>query len=66
MVANNKVQTAATANAPFNKPILVVTSHFIEPIETRIDNKYEVRRNADGKLFSRYELLAAPEGADAP
>jgi hypothetical protein len=25
-------------------PILVVTSHFIEPIEARIDSNYEVRR----------------------
>jgi lactate dehydrogenase-like 2-hydroxyacid dehydrogenase len=47
------------------KPILVVTSHFIEPVEARIDNNYEVRRKTDGTLFTRDELLAAAEGADA-
>ena len=48
-----------------NKPILVVTSRFIEPIEARIDNKYEVRRKADGTPFTRAELLEASKGADA-
>ena len=48
-----------------NKPILVVTSHFIKPVETRIESEYEVRRKADGTLFTRDELLAAAEGADA-
>jgi hypothetical protein len=26
------------------KPVLVVTSHFIKPVETRINSEYEVRR----------------------
>lgn len=47
------------------KPILVVTSHFIELVEARIDSDYEVRRKSDGTLFTRDELLAAAEGADA-
>jgi len=47
------------------KPILVVTSHFIEPVDTRIESDYEVRRKSDGTLFTRDELLAAAEGADA-
>lgn len=47
------------------KPILVVTSHFIKPVEARIESEFEVRRKADGTLFSRDELLAAAEGADA-
>jgi lactate dehydrogenase-like 2-hydroxyacid dehydrogenase len=48
-----------------NKPILVVTSRFIKPIEARIEKEYEVRRKTDGTLFTRNELLAASEGADA-
>ena len=48
-----------------NKPILVVTSRFIEPIEARIADKYEVRRKADGSVFTRAELLEASKGADA-
>src|SRR5579872_4938171 len=47
------------------KPILVVTTHFVQPVETRIDNDFEVRRKADGTPFQRAELLAAAEGADA-
>jgi lactate dehydrogenase-like 2-hydroxyacid dehydrogenase len=51
--------------ASMKKPILVVTSHFIEPVEARIEKEYEVRRKIDGTHFSRDELLAASEGADA-
>src|SRR4051812_39236752 len=47
------------------RPILVVTTHFVKPIETRIDDEFEVRRKADGTTFQRGELLAAAEGADA-
>ena len=45
------------------KPILVVTSHFIKPVETRIESEYEVRRKFDGTLLTRDELLAAAEDA---
>jgi lactate dehydrogenase-like 2-hydroxyacid dehydrogenase len=47
------------------KPVLVVTSHFIKPVEARIESEYEVRRKVDGPAFTRNELLAAAEGADA-
>jgi lactate dehydrogenase-like 2-hydroxyacid dehydrogenase len=47
------------------KPILVVTTRFVKPVETRIDNEFEVRRKADGTPFQHGELLAAAEGADA-
>jgi lactate dehydrogenase-like 2-hydroxyacid dehydrogenase len=47
------------------KPILVVTSSFIEPIEAKIEREYEARRKTGGALFTREELLAASEGADA-
>ncbi|HTU44838.1 MAG TPA: D-glycerate dehydrogenase [Bryobacteraceae bacterium] len=47
------------------KPILVVTSRFIKPVEARINEEYEVRRKSDETLFTRDELLAASEGADA-
>jgi len=46
-------------------PILVVTSHFIKPVEARIENDYEARRKTDGTSFTPNELLAAAEGADA-
>jgi lactate dehydrogenase-like 2-hydroxyacid dehydrogenase len=47
------------------KPILVVTTRFVKPVATRIDNEFEVRRKADGTPFQHDELLAAAEGADA-
>ena len=47
------------------RPILVVTSRFIKPVDARIEKEYEVRRKADGTLFTRDELLATYEGADA-
>jgi lactate dehydrogenase-like 2-hydroxyacid dehydrogenase len=47
------------------KPILVVTSHLIKPVETRIECNYEARRKTDGTSFTPSELLAAAEGADA-
>src|SRR5271155_5719845 len=50
---------------PVKKPILVVTTHFVKPVETRLDNEFEVRRKADGTPFQHGELLAAAEGADA-
>lgn len=58
-----EVQTQPTDGAV--KPTLVVTSHFIAPVEARIESEYRVRRNADGTLFTRDELLAAADGADA-
>jgi lactate dehydrogenase-like 2-hydroxyacid dehydrogenase len=47
------------------KPILVVTSRFITPVEARIEREYDVRRKADGTLFTRDEFLSTSEGADA-
>src|ERR1700685_1977084 len=47
------------------KPILVVTTRFVKPVETRIDNDFEVRRKPDGTPFQHAELLSAAEGADA-
>ena len=47
------------------KPVLVVTSHFITPVETRINSEYEVRRKGDGTPFTREEILTAADGADA-
>src|ERR1700744_2982136 len=47
------------------KPVLVVTSHFIEPVETRVNNEYEVRRKEDRTSFTHEELLTAVDGADA-
>jgi lactate dehydrogenase-like 2-hydroxyacid dehydrogenase len=47
------------------KPILVVTTQFVQPVETRINDEFEVRRKADRTPFQHNELLAAADGADA-
>src|SRR6201995_4230518 len=60
------MRTTAFGRTRFmRKPVLVVTSLFIKPVETRINNEYEVRRKGDGTSFTREELLAAADGADA-
>src|SRR5580704_16653207 len=48
-----------------HKPVLVVTTHFMDKIETRIDRDYDVRRNPHERPFTRDELIEALSGADA-
>src|SRR3984957_1081823 len=48
-----------------HKPVLVVTTHFLDGIEARIDRDYDARRNPDERPFTRDELLEASSGADA-
>ncbi len=47
------------------RSVLVVTTRLMDEVETRIDRDYEARRNSRGIPFTREELLAAAEGADA-
>jgi hypothetical protein len=47
------------------KPISVVASQFAREIEDRIDRDYDPRRNPNTVPFSREQLLAAADGADA-
>src|SRR4029434_10630792 len=48
-----------------SKPLLVVTAHFVEEVEARIDREFEARRKPTGARFTPEELLSASEGADA-
>jgi lactate dehydrogenase-like 2-hydroxyacid dehydrogenase len=48
-----------------HKPVLVVTTRFMDAIEARIDRDYDVRRNPHERPFSRDELIEASSGADA-
>src|ERR1700692_4048749 len=52
-------------NTNVKKPILVVASQFAKEIEDRINRDYEPRRNLNAVAFSREQLLAAADGADA-
>jgi lactate dehydrogenase-like 2-hydroxyacid dehydrogenase len=48
-----------------DKPVLVVTTHFLDEIEARIDRDYDARRSPNGRPFTRDELIEASSGADA-
>src|SRR5580692_4258591 len=48
-----------------HKPVLVVTTRFMDAIEARIDRDYDVRRNPHERPFTRDELIEASSGADA-
>jgi lactate dehydrogenase-like 2-hydroxyacid dehydrogenase len=48
-----------------NKPALVVTTHFPDEIEARINRDYDVRRNPPERPFTRDDLIEASAGADA-
>src|SRR5580704_2249158 len=47
------------------KPVLVVTTRFMDKVEARVGRDYNVRRNSDERPFTRDELLEASSGADA-
>jgi lactate dehydrogenase-like 2-hydroxyacid dehydrogenase len=48
-----------------HKPVLVVTTQFLDEIEARIDRDYDVRRNPYERPFTCDELIEASSGADA-
>jgi lactate dehydrogenase-like 2-hydroxyacid dehydrogenase len=48
-----------------HKPVLVVTTHFMDEIEARIDRDYDARRIPHERPFTRDELIEASSGADA-
>jgi lactate dehydrogenase-like 2-hydroxyacid dehydrogenase len=47
------------------KPILVATAYFVEAVETRVRQNFELRRKKKGEHSAVNELLLAADGADA-
>src|SRR6202162_4182259 len=47
------------------KPVLVVTTHFLDEIEARLARDYDARRNPHERPYTRDELIEASSGADA-
>ncbi len=47
------------------KPVLVVTAHFVDAVETRLEKDFELRRKKNSGHFIPEELLSAADGADA-
>ncbi len=48
-----------------HKPVLVVTTRFMDQIEARINRDYDARRNPHESPFTSDELIEASSGADA-
>jgi lactate dehydrogenase-like 2-hydroxyacid dehydrogenase len=48
-----------------HKPVVVVTTQFLDEIEARIDRDYEARRNPYERPFTRDELIGSSSGAKA-
>jgi lactate dehydrogenase-like 2-hydroxyacid dehydrogenase len=47
------------------KPVLVVTAYFVDAVETRLQQNFELRRKTNDAHFTPEELLSAADGADA-
>jgi lactate dehydrogenase-like 2-hydroxyacid dehydrogenase len=47
------------------KPVLVVTAHFVDAVEARLNQDFELRRKKSGARFTTEELLSATDGTDA-
>jgi lactate dehydrogenase-like 2-hydroxyacid dehydrogenase len=47
------------------KPVLVVTAYFVDAVESRLQQDFELRRKKNGSRFPLEELLLAADGADA-
>jgi lactate dehydrogenase-like 2-hydroxyacid dehydrogenase len=47
------------------KPVLVVTAYFVDAVEARLKQDFDLRRKKSGARFTLEELLSAADGADA-
>jgi lactate dehydrogenase-like 2-hydroxyacid dehydrogenase len=47
------------------KPVLVVTADFVDTVEARLKQEFDLRRKKNGVRFTAEELLSAADGADA-
>jgi len=65
VLAADSIRSSEIGDSNVKKPILVVASQFAKEIEDRIDRDYDPRRNPNTVPFSREQLLAAADGADA-
>ena len=48
-----------------DKKVVLITRKLPDAVEARLLRDYKPRLNSDDKLYSKDELLAAAEGADA-
>jgi len=65
VLAADSIRSSEIRDTNVKKPVLVVASQFAKEIEDRIDRDYDRRRNPSTVPFSRDQLLAVADGADA-
>jgi hypothetical protein len=58
-------RTAERGGSSMRKPVLLVTAHFVDAVEARLQQGFELRRKKNGALCTPEELLSAADGADA-
>ena len=64
-MADDAIRSSEIGETNIKKPILVVASQFAKEIEDRIYRNYNPRHNPNKVPFSREQLLATADGADA-
>jgi hypothetical protein len=64
-LADDAIRSSEIGETNIKKPILVVASQFAKEIEDRIYRNYNPRHNPNKVPFSREQLLATADGADA-
>jgi hypothetical protein len=42
-----------------SEPVLLVTAHFVDPVETRLEREFDPRRKEHGARFTLEELLCS-------
>jgi hypothetical protein len=47
-----------------SKPVLVVTAYFVDAVETRLAQEFDLRRKEHGARFTSEELMSAADGGD--
>jgi lactate dehydrogenase-like 2-hydroxyacid dehydrogenase len=55
----------ARGGSSMAKPVLVVTAYFVDAVEDRLKQEFELRRKGNGVRFTVEDLLSAADGADA-
>jgi lactate dehydrogenase-like 2-hydroxyacid dehydrogenase len=65
VLATDAMRSSKIGDTHVKKPILVVASQVPKEVEDRIDRDYHPRRNLHAEPFSREQLLASADGADA-
>src|SRR6185369_2014101 len=62
---DDDARQAVRGGSFMRKPVLAVTAYFVDAVEARLKQDFELRRKNNGAHFTTEELLSAADGADA-